>query len=908
MTHRNLPWCVVLAWAQRILISAVVMLLGGMMSWAQSLQLRVERPPEGTAIDVRLKGTIQSSKPMELRLQRSSDLSTWSPHGQKLRLPVGVTSVDTTLAQDPSGQGFFRISERESSFTATAGAEVLGYQSSFDDELEALGLFSVADFSARFGSQPAYLPGISWDPTNSLYWDAFQKDIVKPYSSEIVPGLKLSEAELAVFRTNGFVVSERLSDRSFGDIYYNIFIRDLPVFITTDSILHAWHRSFSGVLEVIEEGHLRGTLRNLLLGMLRQVEGARSDYGSGPLAVSLEDSEYFLTVAARLCSLPTEPLPSDSGAIPASDPARAQRLKQRVDEVLACIASPPAIPVSYSFFDANQGDEVVDFSHFLPRGHYVQFPALQRYFQAMMWLGRVDLRVAGDSRWASRRQLGTAIVLNDLLNRSGMRGEWQKLDRFITAFFGPADSMNFTQLDGLLRGAGLADPKSIASMAPLESFQSRIEGGTQGVQLIASHGFVAGAGDDQIKLPRSFTFLGQRFTVDSWAFNQVVMDRILKPGEPASNPPKLVRRRLPYSLDVAFAVLGNNQIVPELAANMTRTDGVPFRDGFPYQRNLAAVRLALDARPADLWNGTLYDHWLSALRTLSVPTVGPEYPEAMRTRAWALKTVNTQMASWTQLRHDSLLYVKPPETPTILCDYPHGFVEPRPVFFQAMKRMATGAADTLKSMALPPVGWLQRGAIELPNPEGFFRAFADTCTLLEAIAQRELDQQPLLTSQVYFLRNTIEKIPDYLGIRRYKGWYPSLFFWGQNGNGVPCPLYFNGFNDPNLPPFRPDSSRADHDCVFPDFSVSDVHTDGPSAPDGDPGAVLHEGVGRVNLMMIAVDNGPDRMVFAGPVFSHYEFTAPYGTRLTDEAWKQSVDADSTPAPPPWTRSYLIRKP
>ena len=70
------------------------------------------------------------------------------------------------------------------------------------------------------------------------------------------------------------------------------------------------------------------------------------------------------------------------------------------------------------------------------------------------------------------------------------------------------------------------------------------------------------------------------------------MDRILKPGEPASNPPKLVRRRLPYSLDVAFAVLGNNQIVPELAANMTRTEGVPFRDGFPYQRNLAAVRLA----------------------------------------------------------------------------------------------------------------------------------------------------------------------------------------------------------------------------------------------------------------------------------------------------------------------------
>ena len=900
MTHRNLPWCVVLAWAQRILISAVVMLLGGMVSWAQPLQLRLERPPEGNAMEVRLKGTIQSSKPMELRLQRSSDLSTWSPHGQKLRLPVGVTSVDTTLAQDPSGQGFFRISARESSFTATAGAEVLGYQSSFDDELEALGLFSVADFSARFGSQPAYLPGISWDPTNSLYWDAFQKDIVKLGSSQtgsvgwepqpdpprgLLPAFKLSDAELATFRTNGFVVSERLSDKSFGDIYYNIFVRDLPVFITTDSILQAWQRSFSGVLEVIEEGMLAPTLENLLWELTGQCGSARRDYASGPLAQSFEDAEFYLSVARVLA------VGESWGWFYPIEPAVEQQLKQRVKTALGLIAA--GKPVSYNFFDGRQDSEWVDFSQFVPRGHYTKTPALQRYFQTMMWLGRVDLRVAGDTNWASTRQLGTAIVLNDLLNRSGQRDQWQKFDRYLTTFIGPSDSMDFTQLDGLLREAGLVNPKSITSMAQLESFQSRIEGGTLGAQLIASHGFVAGAGDDQIKLPRSFTFLGQRFTVDSWAFNQVVMDRILKPGEPASNPPKLVRRRLPYSLDVAFAVLGNNQIVPELAANMTRTDGVPFRDGFPYQRNLAAVRLALDARPANSWNGTLYDHWLSALRLLSAPTVGPEYPEAMRTRAWAMKTVNTQLASWTQLRHATILGVKQSGTFPILCSYPNGFVEPRPAFFQALQAMASQTATTLQSLGLDRTDGLRLDSkpdYVLPNAATFFQGFAKTCGTLGAIAQRELDREPLLPTQAAFLENTIERMRDYAGVRSYTGWYPKLFFLGDNGK----------INNASAPDF--------HDCIRPDFIVTDVHTDGPSAPDGDPGAVLHEGVGRVNLMMIAVDNGPDRMVFAGPVFSHYEFTAPYGTRLTDEAWKQSVDAGTTPAPPPWTRSYLIRKP
>ena len=184
------------------------------------------------------------------------------------------------------------------------------------------------------------------------------------------------------------------------------------------------------------------------------------------------------------------------------------------------------------------------------------------------------------------------------------------------------------------------------------------------------------------------------------------------------------------------------------------------------------------------------------------------------------------------------------------------------------------------------------------KPVEFFNAFATNCEILARIADRELKQQPLLSDETAFLQNTIEQIATYFGERQYNGWYPQLFFWGRYGNGEPIQPY-TGTGLPKPP---------DHDCVFPDFLVADVHTDGPSDPDQDPGAVLHEGVGRVNLLMIAVDNGPDRMVFAGPVFSHYEFTKPYGTRMTDDAWKTAVNAGTIPAPPPWTQSYLVRKP
>src|SRR5207244_4867388 len=58
---------------------------------------------------------------------------------------------------------------------------------------------------------------------------------------------------------------------------------------------------------------------------------------------------------------------------------------------------------------------LLDFSQFKPRGHYMDTVRLQRYFKATLWLGRIDLRIAGGDRNcdgnrlpSSTRQLGTA--------------------------------------------------------------------------------------------------------------------------------------------------------------------------------------------------------------------------------------------------------------------------------------------------------------------------------------------------------------------------------------------------------------------------------------------------------------------------------------------------------------------
>jgi hypothetical protein len=88
---------------------------------------------------------------------------------------------------------------------------------------------------------------------------------------------------------------------------------------------------------------------------------------------------------------------------------------------------------------------------------------------------------------------------------------------------------------------------------------------------------------------------------------------------------------------------------------------------------------------------------------------------------------------------------------------------------------------------------------------------------------------------------------------------------------------------------------------------------------GDPGSVLHQAVGRINLLMMAVDNGADRFICAGPVLSHYEVEVTGSPRrLSDGEWDGILQGNTFPpdldpsrleglAPPAWTQSYLVRR-
>lgn len=818
----------------------------------------LEARPAGTQLDLQWESTLPlpfNSSVSVYELERSVDLQQWTPTGLQFKGSPGIQGewFKAVVDQQPD-KAFYRLAARlELSEEAVDGAEVFGYASEFGRQLNQIGQISALDFYTRYNTNADFLAALTFDPKNAAFYTEFNTDPAV-YNLGLPPGSKAYRSndfrfnlqESNLFCQNGFVVSERLGSYSFPDAYYMIYKNDLPVFISADSILHAWHRSYSSMLQEAEELYLHGQLSTVLNAMAGQMKTLYESTPRGALDASFHDADIYLSVARTLIK--------NTGW---DDTVEYGYFKEnaKINQLLDLISSE-----SIQDCELFGRMRTIDFSQFTVRGHYANSIALSNYFQAMMWCGRIDLRVAGDPKTSSPRELGTAVILNELLKRSGASNNWAAIDRTIQLFVGRSDYMNCPQIDAMLQSAGVTSLSQLTTTAALTQLQTRLMTGDFGFQQIGSDWYESLFEGEPVKLPRSFALLGQRFVWDSWVFSQNVYDSILW------NKAQ-VNRRIPSALDAAFAALGNNQAVPWIYQRMV-TPGRAFRDNLPYQHNLAATREVIDSQRPEVWQESMYNTWLAALRTLSMPTTGAEYPQAMRTPAWAMKNLNTQLASWTELRHDTVLYAKQSYTDPILCSYPDGFVEPRPEFYDAMASMATRSAQFVSQL-------------NLGNQAFFMRGFASNVTVLASIARKELAQQPLSASEVTFIQNTMEVQETYFG-RQYSGWYPSLYYI---------------YNDEWV--------GLNKGCDKWDALVTDVHTDLPDYVHGDPGCILHEGVGNAHMLFIAVDNGPDVCMYAGPVFSHYEFEMPLDQRMTDQQWKDKVRNHTAPASPPWTQSYLV---
>jgi len=660
-----------------------------------------------------------------------------------------------------------------------------------------------------------YLTQMPFDPSTADFMD------------QVASAYAMDDDATAALNRNGFVVLDNGSSATHPQLYMDIYVRDLPVFITADSIMYAVHKSYDEMLKQLEEDALIDALDSLLDGAaagLAQVCGGMS----GPLLDACGDIDIYLTVAKSLLGGSVV-----DGLYPQTAAAR--------DEILAGVSA--LRPEQIQMFGRPYPCPLCryDFSQFKPRGHYNDSTELQQYFRSMIWLGRTPMNLT-----MFDRDLIASVVLLQSVVRGDVMQLWQKIDHAIAVFVGNSDNLTPIGFVGIIEDLGLnVDFVTLADRAG--HIRERMAAyGVPGSRILSQIMMMDVMSSEPTAIPAEFQLLGQRFVIDSYVFSNVVYDRITWQD---TKP----ERFMPDPLDVAF-VLGYDQALELLESEI---------ETYNYGGNLNVLRTMVSEYDQDFWTESMYNAWLGGIAQLAVDQTAASYPAAARTAAWALRSMQAGLASWAELRHDTILYVKQSYTGEA-CEYPDGYVEPNPGFFDAMKTFAVQSKEMLSTVQFP------QNQYAVNRADYWFDKLALACDNLAAIARAQLDGMPRTSDQTEFIKSTVVN-EGMCGGPGYTGWYADLFYDAQT----------DAFD------FKP--------------TVADVHTD-PNSTD-----VLHVATGGANPMVVVVELPGGPRAFVGPVSSYYQFRESGFGRLTDAEWLERYTAAGGFMPrPDWAGQFVSR--
>jgi hypothetical protein len=664
---------------------------------------------------------------------------------------------------------------------------------------------------------PTDFKALGYDPLTAQYLDRVQAS-----------ALKLTDGEKALLGQNGFVISTGREFPTFVNGYAAIYSEHLPVYVSADAVLESVHRAYDTMLNLMEQATLIADVTDLLTSMRTRLAASSA---STP---GRADVDVYLAVALSLIH--------GSLAAPVAG-GNASVIASLVDNATAGTGT-----AAVKLFGADRDE---DYSQFTPRGHYTEIDQLKQYFRAMMWLGRVDLRLVetkpDGSRVFNRKQYEAMLLIRDTIGSD--LGRWQHIDDVIKTFVGQSDNMIVPEVDKLVADLGGAAAARTASDDAVEN--ALLKGG-YGQQRIASYLMVNDGTVKTLPLNRSFMVFGQRYIVDSEVLSAAVYDRV-------------AGRMMPNPLDAAFGALANNQALsldPDVATN----EELPGA--------LARVRVLIDANDSTFWESSFYNLWLASLRALSpspaAASMNAGLPKIAATEAWGRRMLNTQLGSWAELRHDTLLYAKQSYTGIPACDFPDAYVDPYPDTFGAIRKYAErgGRIAALAETANPGFAMLV---------SQYFDKLGNAASMLEKIATAELAGQALTSDQLAFINDAVRIENQSVGCTTIEvpdGWLAKLYF------------------DPT-------------DSIKFDPTITDVHTQ-PADQGGNPvGKVLHVGTGYPRTMVATVDScGGGPRAYVGVVFAYHEQITTNFDRLTDERWKTNFVQGPRPADVPWMSPVL----
>ncbi|MFO7948399.1 MAG: DUF3160 domain-containing protein, partial [Armatimonadota bacterium] len=595
-------------------------------------------------------------------------------------------------------------------------------------------------------------------PADVRNWDAVAGD--------------LSADAQSLLRSNGFVVVPHGSHVQFQDFYAALHDEAIPPFVTADTALHLLHVRYAVALDRYEQMSAGPNLIALTRTM-QAISQRQYDTLQEPLKEAARRNLAYFAVARQLLE--------DGVPIP-------DTVTDEVGAELKLIEQHTGLQVSPIFGYTD------DYSQYVPRGHYTRHERQKRYFQAMMWCGRITMLLWGPQqksgalvsqevadRHTRQAMLMVAALCEDTtaakeglddpptlaVNRTPS-GIWQDMYKKTALFVGLADDLQPSDYAKALRNilgttftwSQLASDEMLAKLRERLEHKGRprIYGSLGGVEIpLPADSEKAG---EMLSITQGMRLFGRRFVFDSYITGRLVGGGVGKytgTGKPFSGRPI---RLLPSGLDVMY-VLGSEraeEILHELQ-----------RDRYEnYDAIVATLRGEISELNRDDWRRNLYMGWLDCIREYTGPH-GDGYPSFMQTKTWQDRQVHGALASWTQLRHDTILYAKQASYVGMAPPGPQrepftGYVEPVAELYAKL-----AALDAM----------MQTAARETPGREESLRLWSR----LQKLAEKELRNERLSNADLEYLADFSDEIASVLGPHE-KEWTKSTLVADVFTDGV----------------------------------------------------------------------------------------------------------------------------
>lgn len=612
----------------------------------------------------------------------------------------------------------------------------------------------------------------------------------------------------------------------FYEVYENNRYFQDPSFVTVDSMMHTYHLYYSMLQKKTEKNYLYDKVKNMSEVMLDESKAQCELLKGTEWEEAALLNKTFFTVGNALISGSNSGIDAD--------------VEEIANIELSYINGGETIETSPLTGDYE------DYSQYKPRGYYEGDKQLEKYFKAMMWYGRRNF--SQDKEILNR----SALLMTLAMDNSGIE-DWESVYTVTSFFAGASDDSGYYEYLPIIKAA-YGDDVSVESIVGKDAEFKAYTKLTSEVSApkINSVPFDDDEGlTDKMERAKGFRYMGQRESLDATIFQQLIYSKV----EPRSDE---VQRLLPDALDLPAAL--GSEVALEILDDMGKTD-------YPnYGEQLKKVSEAVKEMP-ELWTGSLYASWINTLNPL-LKEKGEGYPSFMTNDEWTKKSLESYLGSWTELKHDSILYSKQVmaemggDDPEVFDD--RGYVEPEPELYMELRNMTVNTINGLKGYGLLDA-----------SDEKNLNSLADLAEQLSVISVKELTGE-LPTEDEFEL------------IRCYGGSIEHL--WSEVIKDQTGEEY-------NYP--------EEHPAAL----IADVATD----PNG---MCLEEAIGGLSSIYVLVPVDGILRIAEGCVFNYYQFEQPLSEgRLTDTEWRMMCglsfddnyerheDEHLDDKKPEWTKSY-----